>query len=78
MPLPLSAQEYLRLALRYLLPGGMLHFYDFQAQGEFESSVRKVIDGSEAEGRKVVGTSIHRCGHVGPRKYRVCVDARID
>lgn len=77
MPLPLSGADYLHLALRFLLPGGMLHFYDFQYKDEFELSMRTVHKACGDEGRVVVDYAIHQCGHVGSRRYRVCVDARV-
>jgi tRNA (guanine37-N1)-methyltransferase len=77
MPLPLSGAKYMPLALRYLLPGGMLHFYDFQYKDEFEFSRTAVADVCHAVSRMVVDSAIHQCGHIGSRKYRVCVDAKI-
>jgi tRNA (guanine37-N1)-methyltransferase len=77
MPLPLSGAKYLPLALRYLLPGGMLHFYDFQYRDEFEFSRTAVADACQGEGRGVADSAIHQCGHIGSRRYRVCVDAKI-
>ena len=78
MPLPLCGVDYLHLALRYLLPGGMLHFYDFQNKDEFKFSTRTVHTACGDEGRLVVDSAIHSCGHVGSRRYRVCVDAKIN
>jgi len=77
MPLPLSAEAYLHLTLRYLLPGGMLHFYDFQYKNEFDLSLQTLQKSCVASERHISSYAIHQCGHVGPRRYRVCVDARI-
>ncbi len=77
MPLPFCGTDYLHLALRYLLPGGTLHFYDFQYKDEFMLSVRAVQSACGDEGRAVVDSAIHPCGHVGSRRYRLCVDAKI-
>lgn len=77
MPLPLSGAKYMPLALRYLLPGGMLHFYDFQYKDEFEFSRTAVAEACHGVGRMVVDSAIHQCGHIGSRRYRVCVDAKI-
>ena len=77
MPLPLSGEKYLYLALDYLVPGGTLHFYDFQYQNEFESSLHAVSIACGDRGREIISSSIHRCGHVGSRRFRVCVDAII-
>lgn len=78
MPLPLSGGKYLNLALSNLLPGGMLHFYDFQFKNEFELSLSAVRAACESTERKIIEASLHRCGHVGSRRFRVCVDAKIN
>jgi tRNA (guanine37-N1)-methyltransferase len=77
MPLPHCGADYLHLALRHLIPGGMLHFYDFQYKDELEFSLRPVHTACGDEGRVVVDSTLHQCGHVGSRRYRVCVDAKI-
>jgi tRNA (guanine37-N1)-methyltransferase len=77
MPLPLAGRRYLNLALRNLLPGGMLHFYDFQYRNEFEESLNTVRTACVENDRKMIHGSLHRCGHIGSRRFRVCVDAEI-
>ncbi len=78
MPLPTMAETFLPDALRPLKPGGYLHFYDLQKPNCFADSVAKITAACHACGRPVEVLSINKCGHCGPRTYRICVDARID
>jgi len=77
MPLPTMAETFLPDALRPLKPGGYLHFYDLQRPDCFADSVAKITAVCNACSRRVEVLSINKCGHCGPRTYRICVDARI-
>ncbi len=77
MPLPLSARNYLDLAIGGLEVGGWLHFYDFQNVGEFDCSEKIIRQCCRRLGRSIVNLSIHKCGHISPGKYRICVDAQV-
>ncbi len=77
LPLPFSGELFLTLALQKLRRRGVLHFYDVQRQGEFRLAELKVLTACQAERREVTSSAIAPCGHVGTRKYRICVDARI-
>ncbi|MBU1567310.1 MAG: hypothetical protein KJ630_17015 [Proteobacteria bacterium] len=77
MPLPATAVTFLPDALQALKPGGYLHFYDFQRPNAFIDSVAKITDSCRACNRRVKNFTIIRCGHCGPRTYRICIDARI-
>ncbi|MDR3631113.1 MAG: hypothetical protein P4L42_12340 [Desulfocapsaceae bacterium] len=75
MPLPGSAGRYLDLALTVCRRGGWLHFYDFQPPDTFPESVAAIKVG--CGNRPVTDTHTAVCGHCSPRRYRICVDARI-
>ena len=77
MPLPTMAETFLVDALQVLKPGGYLHFYDLQRPDCFTDSVAKISAACLAENRLLENFSIVRCGHCGPRTYRICIDARI-
>ncbi len=77
MPLPTMAGTFLPDALRVLKPGGYLHFYDLQRADCFPDSLAKISASCSAVNRQIACSSIVRCGHCGPRTYRVCVDALI-
>lgn len=77
MPLPTQAEKFLPEAMVVLQPGGVLHFYALCRQGEFARSVEMVAAAARAARRQVIDAMVFRCGHCGPRTYRICVDARI-
>jgi tRNA (guanine37-N1)-methyltransferase len=78
MPLPTQAEEFLPEAMAVLRPGGVLHFYALCRQGEFARSLETVAAAASAAGRQVIEAMVIRCGHCGPRTYRICIDARIE
>lgn len=77
MPLPTQAGEFLPEAMAALQPGGILHFYALCRQEEFARSLEMVAAAARAARRPVLEAMIVRCGHCGPRTYRICIDARI-
>lgn len=77
MPLPSGAAPYVKDACSVLLAGGWLHFYDFQKEGEFEQAVQTLELEVQKCGRTISEWSIHKCGHVSPSKFRICVDAQV-
>ncbi len=77
MPLPFSAGSYVEIALKVLMKGGWLHFYDFKHFGQFEEAEESVCKLSAQQGRVVSKIDSHRCGHISPGRYRICVDAQI-
>lgn len=78
MPLPKSASDYLDVALGASKEGGVIHFYDFQKEGEFDKSVEKIMKACEASGRKCKILGITRCGQSAPREFRICVDFMVE
>jgi tRNA (guanine37-N1)-methyltransferase len=77
MPLPFDGERYLDLALGALRRRGVLHYYAFQYKGKFGEARREVEEACCKAQRHLMDTGIFQCGHVGPRRYRVCVDATI-
>ncbi len=77
MPLPKSAADYLDVALGASKKGTIIHFYDFQKEGEFEKSIEKIKLACSATGKQFKVLNIVKCGQSAPREYRVCVDFEI-
>ncbi len=73
MPLPKSADRYLESALKVAKKNATVHFYDFQAEGEFEKSVDKI----KKKVKKFKVLNIVGCGQSSPRMHRVCVDFKL-
>jgi tRNA (guanine37-N1)-methyltransferase len=77
MPLPLGAEPFLGYALALLRFGGTLHFYDMRGKDGADSSVVNLNNVVKRHGRTVTSTRVTRCGHCGPRSFRLCIDAVI-
>jgi len=77
MPLPKSAAEYLDVALAVSKKGTVIHFYDFQLEGEFDKSVEKIHEACKAAGKQCRVLDIARCGQNAPRQFRICVDFEV-
>lgn len=77
MPLPTEGERFLPGVIKALHSGGWLHFYDFQQQGQFERSSDKIAAACTTVGRRLITAEVIKCGHSGPRTYRLCTDARI-
>lgn len=78
MPLPKTGEEFLDIALDHLKKGGVLHFYDFQNENEFEEARKKVLSACERKGRTCRSSDIIVCGQYAPRVHRITVDAVIE
>lgn len=78
MVLPTAGAPFLPQALRVLRPGGMLHFYDMRDEADFEAGCDQVAVACRQEGRAARAMSVVKCGHCGPRTYRICIDVRVE
>ncbi len=77
MPLPRSAEDYLDVALKAVKKKGIVHFYDFLHENEFDKAEEK-IDSACARLKKMYKIlRLVKCGHFGPGIYRICVDFEI-
>jgi len=77
MVLPTRGEDFLGAALKVLKPGGMLHFYDMQHADCFAQTIKKIERNCLSENKKLDSPAITRCGHCGPRTFRICVDVRV-
>lgn len=77
MPWPQRADEFLALALSAIKKGGMIHFYDFQPEGDFSAAKQIVLAACRKEKKRCKILRIVECGQVGVRTYRVCVDFNV-
>ncbi len=74
MPLPYRAGDFLDSAVRALLPGGTLHFYDFKCSCNFDETVQLISSQAASLERTMTSSRIVMCGHASPQLYRICVD----
>lgn len=77
MPLPKSAADYLDVTLKVSKKGTIIHFYEFQKEGEFEKSTEKIRKACKIAGKKCKILNIVKCGQSAPREFRICVDFEI-
>jgi tRNA (guanine37-N1)-methyltransferase len=77
MPAPKTAGEFLHTALVASKKGTIIHFYEFQNEGEFDRSVEKIAKACEAAGKQCKVLDIATCGQNAPHQYRICVDFQI-
>ncbi len=74
MPLPKSAEEFLETALKVAKKGTVIHFYDFIFEENFDQAVDKI----KKHCKKFKIIQIVKCGQYSPRKYRICVDFKVN
>lgn len=74
MPLPKSAEEFLGTALKAAKKGAVIHFYDFLFEQDFDKAVEKV----KKHCKKCKILNVVKCGQYSPRKYRICVDFKVN
>lgn len=77
MVLPHGGDAYLDAALAVLKPGGWLHFYSMQVKGEFHVARETVQACCNRVGLAFSYSQTVKCGHCGPRQYRICTEGRV-
>lgn len=77
MPLPKGAETFLTLALASAKKKGIIHFYDFLNENDFNAAKKKIANACKKRdiGYKIL--SIVKCGQFSPYISRVCVDFKI-
>ena len=74
MPLPKGGEDYLDIALKVVKKNGIVHFYDFLHEDEFDKTVEKIDRACKNLKKKYKIIKIVKCGQFSPRVYRICVD----
>jgi len=77
MPLPRSAIHYLDVALKVSRKGTVIHFYDFQKEGETNKSVEKIKKACRDAKKKCRVLRVVKCGQAAPREFRFCIEFMI-
>ena len=78
MPLPKSAEDFLDIALKAAKKGTIIHFYNFQKEGEFDIAADMVKKACKNAGKRCKILRIVKAGQNAPRTFRICVDAAIE
>jgi tRNA (guanine37-N1)-methyltransferase len=74
MPLPLTGENFLDVALTAAKKKSVIHFYDFLNEDEFNLAKEKIKKACDAAKRKFKILRIVKAGQIKPREYRICVD----
>ena len=74
MPLPKDASSFLDLAFSKIKKNGIIYFYDFLPEQDIPD---KAIEKVRELNKKFKLIDYVRCGQLGPRKYRICLDIKV-
>ena len=77
MPLPKGGENFLGLALKYAKTNGIVHFYDFLHENEFEMANKKIQNACKKSKKRCKILNIARCGQYSPGFYRICADFEV-
>ncbi|MFC1723740.1 class I SAM-dependent methyltransferase family protein, partial [Nanoarchaeota archaeon] len=77
MPLPMSADEFLDVALKAVRKNGIVHLYQFVDWEERKKCGDIVREACKKAGRKCRVLRTVKCGQFSPQKFRVCVDFKV-
>ena len=80
MPYPKGGPDFLDSAVGVAKKGSIIHLYDFFPEYESEkplSTFAKIEKACSKAKKKFKILSWVKCGQVGPRNFRICVDFRI-
>jgi tRNA (guanine37-N1)-methyltransferase len=73
MPLPKSAEDFLKEAKMLSKKGTIVHFYNFLHEDEFEEA-EKMVSKVFKKWKKV---DLVKCGQHAPRVFRICLDFKV-
>ncbi|MBD3354616.1 class I SAM-dependent methyltransferase family protein [Candidatus Woesearchaeota archaeon] len=77
MPLPKEGEGFLDVALKAVKEEGRIHFYDFEHEKDINLAKEKVKESCRKFKKKCRILRTVKCGQVGPREYRLCVDFKV-
>ena len=77
MPLPKDADTFLESALKVAKKNTVIHFYDFEKEGEFDKAINKINKIMKKNKKTIKILTVAKCGEYGPRISRICVDFKI-
>ena len=77
MPLPKGAGNYLNLALRKIKKNGIIHFYTFSEEDNYENAIKMINNECKKKKKQCKILSATKCGKFSPRVNRICVDFRV-
>src|SRR3989338_1369953 len=73
MPLPKNAEDFLDLALSKIKNKGIIHFYHFAEEGNYDDAAKIIQGKCKKAGYQCKILNIAKCGQFSPRVNRICV-----
>jgi tRNA (guanine37-N1)-methyltransferase len=77
MPLPMTGEEFLGLALKYCQDKGTIHLYAFINETEIENEAKRIKKYCQDSGYKVKILNKVKCGQFSPGIFRTCFDIKL-
>ncbi len=77
MPLPKTAEKYLKYAFDVSKRGTIIHFYSFAQENEFNEAKEELLKSCKAFKKNCKILRIVKAGEYSPRTYRICIDFRV-
>ena len=78
MPLPLEAENFLDIALKWLKKKGIIHLYFVEKEESIKKRIRDIIKKIEGGGSKVKGYQLKRVLPYAPRIDKYCIDMVVE
>ena len=77
MPLPKSTKNFLNLALGKIKKNGIINFYSFGKENEYENVTNIIKNICKKNKKQCKILRIVKCGQYSPGVFRICVDIKV-
>jgi len=77
MPLPKGSELFLDLALESIKDNGIIHWYQFAKEEEFEDLIKKAKEIAENKNKKLENITVKKVGQIGPRTWRIRINFNV-
>lgn len=77
MPLPKGAEGFLSYSLKSIKKRGIIHFYTFGRENEFNKIKKDLVEKCKEFRKKIKMIKLVKCGHYSPYTFRICIDFRV-
>jgi len=77
MPLPKGSELFLDLALESIKDNGVIHWYQFAKEEEFEDLIKKAKEIARIKNKKLENITIKKVGQIRPRTWRIRINFKV-
>jgi len=78
MPFPENAFSFLDLAIKYIKPHGVIHYYTFLKEKDVEKHIGEIEKVAKKQGREIEIQNWNRTGSYAPKVWRMVFDILVD